>query len=219
MYDEMTASELASLLGTNDEPFLLDVREPDEVEAWAIPGVVNIPLGQLEQRWSEIPTDRQVVAVCASGNRSGAASAALAAAGHRVANLVGGMSAWSKVYDLAMIDVDDAQIVQVRRRAKGCLSYLVGAGDQAFVVDPSIQRTYVYQVRWRTLPTAQTPRSIPHLLKHQCGKDSGYVGGEQIRFLPWRAGLQMQAHHRNHSDSAATSPASLALTRLLNQAK
>ena len=28
-------------------------------------------------------------------------------------------------------------VVQVRRRGKGCLSYLVGAGDQAFVVDPS----------------------------------------------------------------------------------
>ncbi len=29
------------------------------------------------------------------------------------------------------------RVVQVRRRGKGCLSYLVGAGDQAFVVDPS----------------------------------------------------------------------------------
>ncbi len=146
MHQEITAAELASRLGTDDEPFLLDVREPHEVAEWAIPGVVNIPLGDLDRRLAEIPSDRPVVAVCASGNRSGVATAALAAAGLDVANLVGGMAAWSKVYDAAVVELDGAQVVQVRRRAKGCLSYVVGAGDQAFVVDPSIDVDVYLQV-------------------------------------------------------------------------
>lgn len=138
MYEEITAAELATRLGTSDEPFLLDVREPDEVAAWAIPGVVNIPLGDLGHRLGEIPADRHVVVVCASGNRSASATAALAGTGYRASNLTGGMAAWGRVYDTALLELDGARVVQVRRRAKGCLSYLVGAGDEAFVVDPSI---------------------------------------------------------------------------------
>lgn len=137
MYREVTAAELLKVLGTADEPFLLDVRERDEVAEWAIPGVVNIPLGELPQRAAELPTGREIVAVCASGSRSARATAALAGAGWTVANLSGGMSAWGIVYDRVATDADGARIIQVRRRGKGCLSYVVGAGDQAVVIDPS----------------------------------------------------------------------------------
>jgi glyoxylase-like metal-dependent hydrolase (beta-lactamase superfamily II) len=47
------------------------------------------------------------------------------------------MSAWSHVYDEAAVQVAGATVVQVRRRGKGCLSYLVGAGGAAAVVDPA----------------------------------------------------------------------------------
>jgi glyoxylase-like metal-dependent hydrolase (beta-lactamase superfamily II) len=63
----------------------------------------------------------------------------LAAAGIAGSDLVGGMAAWASVYDTATVDVGAAQVVQVRRRGKGCLSYLVGAGTEAFVVDPSVE--------------------------------------------------------------------------------
>lgn len=138
MVSQMQAGDLAGVLGTADAPFLLDVREPDEVASWAIPGAINVPLGQLGARVSEIPRDRQVVTVCAAGARSSMAADALAEAGYEVANLVGGMASWAGVYDTAEIDVDGATVVQVRRRGKGCLSYIVGAGDQAFVIDPSL---------------------------------------------------------------------------------
>ena len=49
------------------------------------------------------------------------------------------MAAWGRLYAAAVVAVDGARIVQVRRRGKGCLSYLVGAGDEAFVVDPSLE--------------------------------------------------------------------------------
>ncbi len=136
---EMTATTLAGLLGTDDEPFLLDVRQPEEVEAWAIAGIRNIPLGELQGRLSEVPTDRPVVVLCRTGNRSGQATELLARAGYQSINLTGGMGAWGRVYDTAVSDVSGAQVVQVRRRGKGCLSYLVGAGDEAFVIDPSTE--------------------------------------------------------------------------------
>ena len=47
------------------------------------------------------------------------------------------MAAWATVYDSVALEFGEVRVVQVRRRAKGCLSYLVGAGNKAFVVDPS----------------------------------------------------------------------------------
>ena len=137
MYRDLEAAELAARLGTANEPFVVDVREPLEFAAWAIPTSVNIPLGELEARASEVPDDREVVTVCASGGRSSAAAEVLSRTGREVANLAGGMAAWGMVYDAVTLELEDLRVVQVRRRGKGCLSYLVGAGDQAFVVDPS----------------------------------------------------------------------------------
>jgi glyoxylase-like metal-dependent hydrolase (beta-lactamase superfamily II) len=144
MYRDAEPAELAARLGTSDQPLVLDVREPVEFAAWSIPSAVNIPIGELEARVSEVPTDRDVVTVCASGNRSSRAAEILSRAGRRVANLAGGMAAWAMVYDAVTVELDDVRVVQVRRRAKGCLSYLVGAGDRAFVVDPSLD-TEVYR--------------------------------------------------------------------------
>lgn len=137
MYRDLEGSELAGRLGTAEAPFVVDVREPAEFAAWSIPTAVNIPLGELAARAGELPTDREVVSVCASGNRSAAAAELLSRTGRRVANLAGGMAAWASVYDAVTLEFDEARVVQVRRRGKGCLSYLVGAQDEAFVIDPS----------------------------------------------------------------------------------
>ena len=164
---EMSATELARRLGTDDGPFVLDVRQPDEVAEWAIPGAVNIPLGEVGQRIDEIPKDRSVVAVCASGSRSAIATDALRRSGYSVANLIGGMAAWAGVYDQVVIDLDRVRIVQVRRRAKGCLSYLVGSRGEAFVVDPSIAiGTYLEAARsqgWRITRVFDTHLHADHL--------------------------------------------------------
>lgn len=49
---------------------LLDVREPEEWMMGRIPGAQHIPLNDLPDRLSEIPTGKPVVVVCASGIRS-----------------------------------------------------------------------------------------------------------------------------------------------------
>jgi rhodanese-related sulfurtransferase len=95
---ELSAVELAALLGAGEEPFLLDVRQPEELAAGAIPGVVNVPLGELAHRLRDLPVGRPVVVVCASGNRSSQATAFLTRSGYQALNLTGGMAAWGRVH-------------------------------------------------------------------------------------------------------------------------
>jgi len=135
---EITAQELATVLGTERAPALLDVREPEEFDAWALGGARNVPLSHLASKMDELVDERDLVVICASGARSTRAVQALRRAGIPATNLAGGMLAWAGVYDSASVDLDAARIVQLRRRGKGCLSYVVGAGGEAFVVDPSL---------------------------------------------------------------------------------
>lgn len=86
--DPTRAEELAAA-----GALLLDVREPDEWAAGHIQGATHTPLGSLDP--AVVPTDRVVIAVCRSGNRSGKAAARLLAAGVDVRNLAGGMQAWA----------------------------------------------------------------------------------------------------------------------------
>jgi rhodanese-related sulfurtransferase len=74
---------------------LLDVREPDEWSAGHAPEAVLIPLGEVQARLDEIPTDRPIVAICRSGARSGRVTEALSAWGYDAVNLAGGMRAWA----------------------------------------------------------------------------------------------------------------------------
>lgn len=89
----VTPAEAAALSGAG--ALLLDVREPAEWRAGHAPGARHIPLGQLAGRLSEVPADRPVVTVCRSGARSRRAAKLLAAAGHEVHDLTGGMRAWT----------------------------------------------------------------------------------------------------------------------------
>lgn len=163
----VTAEALAAWLGTDDEPFLLDVRQPEEVAEWSIAGALNIPLGELQHRLGEVPSDRPVVVVCRSGNRSARAAEMLIEAGHQPLNLLGGMGAWAQAYDLAEARLSNAQIVQVRRRGKGCLSYLIGSGDEAFVIDPStridLYAAAVEQRSWRISRVFDTHLHADHV--------------------------------------------------------
>ncbi len=83
----------AARLTEAGQALLLDVREDDEWAAGRAPGAEHVPLGSLQP--AEVPTGRPVLALCRSGNRSGKAAQALAAAGVDVRNVTGGMTAWA----------------------------------------------------------------------------------------------------------------------------
>ena len=74
---------------------LLDVREPAEWRAGHAPGARHIPLGELEGRLGELPSDETVVVVCRSGGRSARATSVLTRSGIQALNLDGGMRAWA----------------------------------------------------------------------------------------------------------------------------
>jgi rhodanese-related sulfurtransferase len=100
---QITPAELNSRLQDEDAPFLLDVREPEEFEYCHIPGSVLIPMSELEGRIGELPTDREIVAICHHGNRSlRVANFLQQAAGLDVSNLQGGVDAWARDVDPEM---------------------------------------------------------------------------------------------------------------------
>jgi glyoxylase-like metal-dependent hydrolase (beta-lactamase superfamily II)/rhodanese-related sulfurtransferase len=138
MISVISTYELLPLLDTPEPPYLLDVRDVDEVANWQIPGVHNIPLETLEQRVGEVPRDQRLVVICAMGSRAQQGAEILAR--HDVASevLEGGMGAWASTYDTVEGEFGGGTVVQLRRRGKGCLSYVIGAGTKCVVIDPSL---------------------------------------------------------------------------------
>jgi rhodanese-related sulfurtransferase len=94
-YSEVAPDEVRARLSRGEDVFLLDVREPSEVEEWAYPIGVNIPLGQLGDRIGELPAGTTIVVACHAGVRSARAGTALSDAGWTVENLTGGAVAWA----------------------------------------------------------------------------------------------------------------------------
>jgi glyoxylase-like metal-dependent hydrolase (beta-lactamase superfamily II) len=158
---------LLPLLDSDPRPFLLDVREEDEVAEWAIPGVYNIPLGSLEARLDEVPLDARVITVCAMGTRAHQGAEILARHGRACEVLDGGMHAWASTYDSVADHFGDATVVQLRRRGKGCLSYVVGAGVECVVIDPSLEidqyRSVAADHHWTITHVLDTHLHADHL--------------------------------------------------------
>ena len=96
---DITVQELSERMKTNHLK-LLDVREPHELEISKLPDALNIPLGQLAARLSELDTADEMVIFCKSGNRSARGLELLASAGFKkVKNLKGGINAWAREVD------------------------------------------------------------------------------------------------------------------------
>lgn len=91
------SEELMLKIAANEDLYLLDVREPDELLESKIDGAVNIPLAEIFQPngMDNIPTDRPVVVICGSGNRATIATYALAQEDIDFQILEGGMKAWN----------------------------------------------------------------------------------------------------------------------------
>jgi len=88
----VTVSDLPDPLP--DDLVVIDVREPHEWVAGHIDGAVHIPLGDLPTRVGELDPQARTLVVCHLGGRSARATEWLAAQGHDVTNLTGGMDAW-----------------------------------------------------------------------------------------------------------------------------
>ena len=97
---ETTVTELKQKIDAKEDFFLLDVREPNEFQIGQIPGSTLIPLGEVPQRVSEIPRDKEIIVHCKMGGRSAKAAAFLRQQGFtNVKNLKGGILDWSDKID------------------------------------------------------------------------------------------------------------------------
>ena len=133
---------------------VLDIRPMPERVEWSIPGSMHVdaynalkendPKALAEV---ELPDNKPVVAVCAAGKTSLVAAQQLQTQGIHALSLEGGMKAWSLAWNIAEVPVPTGtvRILQVRRTGKGCLSYLIGDGNTAVVIDASLDsQVYLY---------------------------------------------------------------------------
>jgi rhodanese-related sulfurtransferase len=104
MVTSLLAEELAEALRGEGKGakslLLLDVRETFERETAAIQPSVHIPMNDIPERHGELPRDRRIVVYCHHGTRSAMVAAYLEKEGFAdVANLTGGIDAWSAQVD------------------------------------------------------------------------------------------------------------------------
>jgi hydroxyacylglutathione hydrolase len=100
---QISVPEFVELLEQEkDHVAVLDVREAGEVNSGAMENSVRIPLGQLQDRTSELNRNKLLVVHCKGGYRSSIATSILRRAGFRdIANLTGGFDAWKAMHQPA----------------------------------------------------------------------------------------------------------------------
>ncbi len=76
--------------------FVLDVREDDEWASGHVPGAVHIAMNDVPERLAEVPTDRRVMVICASGGRSRAIADYLQEQGVDAVNVTAGTAGWAE---------------------------------------------------------------------------------------------------------------------------
>jgi rhodanese-related sulfurtransferase len=77
---------------------LLDIRERDEFAQVRVEGSLFIPMSQLGARLFEVPKDRPIVVICASGSRSQSVTEHLLSSGWTdVGSVAGGISTWERM--------------------------------------------------------------------------------------------------------------------------
>lgn len=92
----LDVSDVQEKLKYGKHPIILDVRQPEEFRQGHVSGARLIPLGELDRRMKELPTEREIVCVCANGHRSVTAARKLIAAGYKASSMKNGMTDWKR---------------------------------------------------------------------------------------------------------------------------
>jgi rhodanese-related sulfurtransferase len=101
---ELSALELKTHLDTCDEqPLLLDVRQPWEFDVCRIENSVLLPMSQIPAEFGSLDRDRETVVICHHGIRSRRVGQYLEQAGFsNIINLSGGVAQWAQTVDSKM---------------------------------------------------------------------------------------------------------------------
>jgi rhodanese-related sulfurtransferase len=100
MIREVSVEELKARRDRGEKPLVLDVREASELQLARIPDVVHVPMNEVPQRLDELDKDAEIIVMCHAGGRSMRVAHYLSSEGFtNVANLTGGIAAWSHSVD------------------------------------------------------------------------------------------------------------------------
>ncbi|WP_049917038.1 MBL fold metallo-hydrolase [Halogeometricum pallidum] len=130
----------------DDELFILDVRNEDDYEEWAVSGSYNLPIydellddefSGLESALDEIPKDKEIAVICVGGITSASAAEFLRERGYEARSMSDGMRGWGRVHQTYDVESEPG-VLQVVRPGTGCVSYVVFDDDEALLVDPSL---------------------------------------------------------------------------------
>ncbi|MFC7680480.1 MBL fold metallo-hydrolase [Paenibacillus sp. GCM10028914] len=151
---EMQVQEVAEKAIHKQRMFILDVRNKTDFEDWKIEGqnfeYLNIPyfdlLDGVEDILDQIPTEQEVLVVCAKEGSSIMVAEMLSDQGRAVRYLKGGMKAWSE--HLVPVKLgnlkDGGELYQFVRVGKGCLSYMAVSNGEAALFDATrMTETYI----------------------------------------------------------------------------
>jgi rhodanese-related sulfurtransferase len=98
--NEISPTELKARREAGTGPLVVDVREKWELDVASIPDVLHIPMSEIPGRVGELDAGDEIVVMCRSGGRSMQVAQFLARNGFQsVANLTGGILAWSRDVD------------------------------------------------------------------------------------------------------------------------
>ena len=174
--ETVSAGALRDMLERGRPVTLLDVRPEEEWAEWRIPGSIHVDAYAALKESDpealagvELPADRPVVTLCGAGVTSLTAARQLRERGYQAQSLAGGMKAWSLAWNRAEVPLprSEARVIQLRRTGKGCLSYLIGSGSEALVVDASLEpEVYEGLARengWRITQVVDTHIHADHL--------------------------------------------------------
>lgn len=174
---------------------VVDVRNRQAFASWHLPDgatpVVNVPEAELAAdpagALAGLAAGAAVRVICDAGNASKRGAAVLEQLGGDVRSIHGGMIGWSRVLQYDDVPVrGDISVVQFRREARGCLSYLVLADGEGLVVDPAPDvRPYLDAAACREV-------RIGHVLDTHVHAD--HLSG--ARDLARRSGATLHLSHR-----------------------
>lgn len=208
---EITALALQQMFEDHKEVVVLDIRPQEQREEWQIANShhKNVYDGLVsgdKTVFDDISFDKDtpIITVCAGGKTSLIAAEILNEKGYNAFSLQGGMKAWNYAWNVAEIKDDNVTIVQVRRVAKGCISYIIGSDKEAVVVDASLDpriylelaKRYGWTIKYvmdthihadyisRTIELSKASGAI-HLFTENAGVDYDYVPLNDTQIVPF----------------------------------
>lgn len=97
---EIDINQAKQWLDKEDNIYLLDVREPFEVNICKIQDSINIPIKALSEEIAALPQDQPILIYCHHGGRSLKAAQLLRAKGFsKATHMLGGIHEWAKRFD------------------------------------------------------------------------------------------------------------------------